>query len=68
MRALQNIELEPLGRTALVRISRESKLNALNDQTMRELVLVLDEVEENPAYRGMILTGAALPPSSDGAR
>lgn len=58
MRALYNIELEPLGRTALVRISRESKMNALNEETLQELVSVLDEVEENPAYRGIILTGA----------
>lgn len=58
MRALQNIELESLGRTALVRINRESKLNALNEQTLQELVSVLEEVEQNPSYRGMILTGA----------
>lgn len=58
MRALQNIELTSLGRTAVVTVSREAKLNALNELTMTELKWVLDEVEANPDYRGMILTGA----------
>lgn len=58
MSPLQNIKVETVGKTALVTIARETKLNALNEQTMHELACVLDEVENNSIYRGMILTGA----------
>ena len=41
-----------------ITINRPDKLNALNQQVLEELSLVTDEVYNDPAIRGVILTGA----------
>src|SRR5690606_1428492 len=41
-----------------ITISREAKMNALNEETLGELAGVLDDVDQDSAYRGVILTGA----------
>ncbi|HMR19993.1 MAG TPA: enoyl-CoA hydratase-related protein [Sphingobacterium sp.] len=58
MQALQTINVERQGQTAVITINREAKLNALNEQTMQDLAVVLDTVELDNDYRGIILTGA----------
>jgi enoyl-CoA hydratase len=58
MKALQNIEIERRGKTAIVTINREAKLNALNELTLQELAMALDDIEQVDALRGLILTGA----------
>lgn len=46
------------GSTAIVKINRESKLNALNKETLSELSNVLDLLMEDVTVRGVVLTGA----------
>lgn len=58
MEALQNIGVEKQGWTTIITIKRETKMNALNDDTLRELSTVLEEVEQDAGCRGVILTGA----------
>lgn len=54
-----NIRFEPDGAgVAVVTINRPAKLNALNNATMAELDDALRRIEQEPAHRGLILTGA----------
>jgi enoyl-CoA hydratase len=41
-----------------ITINRPDKLNALNQQVLEELNLVLDEIYQDPAIKGIILTGS----------
>jgi len=41
-----------------ITINRPDKLNALNQQVLEELNLVLDEIYQDPAIKGTILTGS----------
>ncbi len=54
----QNITLEIKNRTALVTINRESKLNALNRDTIAELKDAVNQAETDESVKGLILTGA----------
>ncbi|WP_254528693.1 MULTISPECIES: enoyl-CoA hydratase/isomerase family protein [unclassified Sphingobacterium] len=54
----QNITLEIKNKTALITINRESKLNALNRDTIAELKDAVSQAEADESVRGLILTGA----------
>lgn len=54
----QNIKLDIKDRTAIVTINRESKMNALNKETIGELKKVFEEIKKDDLVRGVILTGA----------
>lgn len=43
---------------ATITINRPDKLNALNDATMTELGRVVEQVRDDPAVRGVVITGA----------
>ncbi len=49
---------EPRDGLALITVNRPDKLNALNDTVITELAAVTDRVTEDPAVRGIILTGS----------
>src|SRR5688572_16473833 len=52
------ITIQQEDQATLITISRESKLNALNDTTLRELSHALHGALEAPDVRGIIITGA----------
>lgn len=54
----QNIILEIKNKTAWITINRESKLNALNKETIGELKDAVSSIESDDYVRGVILTGA----------
>lgn len=58
MSSLQNLTLEVSERIATLTLNRPSKLNALNDETMRELGLAITEIRARDDIGGAILTGA----------
>ena len=43
---------------AIIKINREKALNALNQQVLGELDLVVDRIEQDPDVRVVIITGA----------
>lgn len=53
----ENILLSSQGKTAVLTINREDKLNALNMQTLSELSEALDKVAADDSLRGLIITG-----------
>lgn len=57
MENFQNIVVEIVDQTAVVRINRESKLNALNKETIAELKHAVASLAENNEVRGLVLTG-----------
>ncbi len=52
------VTLEQRGAVGIVTMNRPDALNALNDQVLRDLDGVLDQVEENEEILVMVLTGA----------
>ncbi|VTQ07651.1 enoyl-CoA hydratase/isomerase family protein [Sphingobacterium daejeonense] len=54
----QNIKLEIKDKTAWITIDRESKLNALNKETIGELKSAVEEAENDGSVRGLIITGS----------
>ena len=52
------VTLEKKGRVGIVTMNRPDALNALNDQMLRDLSEVLDEVERDPEIFVAIVTGA----------
>ncbi|TFF35181.1 enoyl-CoA hydratase/isomerase family protein [Mucilaginibacter psychrotolerans] len=54
----QNLLIESKGRIQYITINRESKLNALNKQTLQELHVALTEAFGNAEVGGIIITGA----------
>src|SRR5215475_12401516 len=56
--ALENVLYEKRGSIAYVTVSRPKVLNALNSQTFAELKAVFQDIQDNAAIRGAILTGA----------
>jgi len=58
---------ETRGAIAFVKLNRPEKLNALNYALIDELMAVLDRVEDEPAIRALILTGAGERAFSAGA-
>lgn len=58
MHGYQNLVIDIQGFTAVVTINRESKLNALNAETLVDLKNVLDALAINDQVRGIVITGA----------
>ncbi|TAM60736.1 crotonase [bacterium] len=54
----QNLLIEQDGAIATITINRPDKLNALNEQTLKELAEVLDDANNDAEVRVVILTGA----------
>jgi enoyl-CoA hydratase len=54
----QNLLIEYKGRIQYIIINRESKLNALNKDTLAELHTAFSEAFKNPAVGGIIITGS----------
>src|ERR1700744_3844068 len=54
----QNLLIENKGRIQYIIINRESKLNALNKDTLAELHTALTEAFQNTEAGGIIITGA----------
>ena len=57
MGAYEHLLVEQQGKTAIVIINREEKLNALNGAILKELALVLDVLCTDQTVRGVIITG-----------
>ena len=54
----QNLLVESRDQVTFVTINRPDKLNALNDRTVEELDAAFAAIADDPATRGVILTGA----------
>ena len=54
----RNIRIEKEGLTAVVTIDRPTALNALNGETMRELIHAMSELEADDGVGAVVLTGA----------
>ncbi|MGO1520213.1 MAG: enoyl-CoA hydratase/isomerase family protein [Sphingobacterium sp.] len=54
----QNITYQQQGKTVFLTIQRESQLNALNAETISELLQAVKQAETDENVRGIILTGA----------
>ena len=62
---LANVLYETKGSIAYVTVNRPKVLNALNTPTWKELRAAFEDVRDDPAVRGAILTGAGGgPPAS----
>jgi enoyl-CoA hydratase len=57
MAEYSNLQLDVQDRVATLSINRPDKLNALNEQTIRELGQAMDEIAGRDDVRGVILTG-----------
>lgn len=57
MAELKNLILERDGFVAIVKLNRPTVLNALNLETMNELVATFDELDADPDCRCIVLTG-----------
>jgi enoyl-CoA hydratase len=55
---LDNITIEREGAIAIVTVNRPQALNALNQATLAELAVAIDEVAADDALRALIITGA----------
>ena len=58
MMAYQTLLTEISAGILTITINRPDKLNALNQQVLEEINLVLDEIYQDPAIKGIILTGS----------
>lgn len=54
----KNITLDLQGKVALLTVTRPEKLNALNDETIVELLEAFGTLETDPEIRAVVLTGA----------
>jgi enoyl-CoA hydratase len=54
----QNITLDVTDRVAVLTVNRPDKLNALNDLTVKELGVAIEEIRESGDVAGAIITGA----------
>jgi len=54
----QHLLIREEGNIRTITINRESKLNALNGETIRELGAIIDDTEKNEGIRVAIITGA----------
>ncbi|WP_179117468.1 enoyl-CoA hydratase-related protein, partial [Clostridium beijerinckii] len=55
---LKNVILEKEGHLAIVTINRPKALNALNSETLKDLNVVLDDLEADNNVYAVIVTGA----------
>ena len=53
----QTILFEMRETSAIIRLNRPKAMNAVNGQMVEEIGLALDEAENEPALRGLVLTG-----------
>jgi enoyl-CoA hydratase len=53
----KNILLEKEGSVAILKINRPQALNALNDETLEELVMAVEEIESDLEVKAVVLTG-----------
>lgn len=53
-----NLTYEKDGNIGILTINRPEKLNALNNETVKELGELIDQVEEDLELRGLIITGS----------
>src|SRR5690606_41838140 len=67
MKTFQTIIVEREKAFVTLTINRESKLNALNQETLHALAQALDLLENDNAVRGIVLTGAGEKASVAGA-
>ena len=58
MASYENIRVEVEGFVATLTIAREKALNALNRQTLNELLWALRELDGDQRVRAVIVTGA----------
>jgi len=56
--AYESILYEKQRSGVLITLNRPERLNAFNDQMRNELQLALEEAEQDPAVRAIVLTGA----------
>jgi enoyl-CoA hydratase len=61
MTTYKNLTIEIDGPAAVLSIARPAVFNALNDETVGEIASAILELEQNPAVRGIIITGGPLP-------
>ena len=54
---LKNIEVKVEDRIAIVKMNRPKALNALNSDTLNELVSIFDTLKEDDSVLGVIVTG-----------
>ena len=54
---LKNIEVTVQESIALVKMNRPKALNALNNDTLKELVSIFDVIKEEKGVLGVIVTG-----------
>ncbi len=62
-----NLLIEQKGRIQYIILNRESKLNALNNQTINELYHAFEMAFANPSIDGIIMTGAGTKAFAAGA-
>ena len=55
---LKNVILEKEGHLAIVTINRPKALNALNSETLKELDVIIEDLENDNEIYAVILTGA----------
>lgn len=55
---LKNVLLEKEGNIAVITMNRPKALNALNSETLRELDVVIETLEEDNEVYAVVLTGA----------
>jgi enoyl-CoA hydratase/carnithine racemase len=60
----ETLIFEKEGGVCTITLNRPDRLNAINYQLTEDLVNVLDEIEEDPKARTVILTGAGRAPLS----
>jgi len=58
MMSYQNLLLEIKGHILTITINRESKMNALNRETLEEIHLAVKGASQNKAVKGIIITGS----------
>ena len=56
--AFQFLQVDTSDRIATITVNRPDKLNALNDATMAELALAIEQLREDGAVAGVVVTGA----------
>nr|WP_245483730.1 enoyl-CoA hydratase-related protein [Rhizobium ruizarguesonis] len=59
LNSLQTIIYEKKGATAFVTLNRPAVLNALNQLAIAELRIAFEDIQNDPAIRGAILTGSS---------
>ena len=67
MGSQQYIQVEKKEDIAIVRINRPEKLNAMNIEVIKEMGIVMDELDKDDAVKAVVITGAGEKAFSAGA-